>query len=517
MERDNPQTTTSIKEELFKIFIWVVFFSVLTTDFLLNAFQLLSQSIRLDEAQSIWVAAKPVEAIFPYIAKDVAAPLYIIILHFWIQFLGSNIVIDRILSLLFFLLTLPVLYLMAKESSSRAIAKLTVVLFSFSPFIMWYTSEARMYTLFTFVACLSNLYFLRFLQSSGKKGKTGLLLSTVLGLYTHYFFIFLIVTQGAYLLLRLFLDVYSVGKGRAFAHFSWIRQAKVMPLLFLKLMLLAGLFFAPWILYILFQGGNANSQPLIPSPSSFNIFQAFINFLFGFQGNWLQGVIISLWPLGIVVLFFAFTQKHHTMITNIGYFVLATFFPIILNFSLSYIRPIFLPRYLIFVTPTLFFILSWLLVNNSRKVSSFLISTVLLIMFGLMLYQNISTLTPVKEDYRGVSDYLEKNARPGDIIAVSAPFTIYPLEYTYNGTVRIDTIPLWDRYSNGPIPAFAENSLEQQIKEYTTQYAHMFVVFSYDQGYQKKITAFLDTHYKRDSYVKFSPGLEVREYQLRYN
>jgi hypothetical protein len=308
-----------------------------------------------------------------------------------------------------------------------------------------------------------------------------------------------------------------VGRERAFTRFSWIKRAKDLPLLYLKLVLMAGLFFSPWLLYILLQGGNANSQPLIPAPSSFNIFQAFINFLFGFQGNWLQGVIISLWPLGIIVLFFAFTQKHHTVITNIGYFVLATFFPIILNFTLSYIRPIFLPRYLIFVTPTLFFILAWLLVNNSRKVSSFLISMVLIIMFGLMLYQNISTLTPVKEDYRGVSDYLEKNARPGDIIAVSAPFTIYPLEYTYAGTIRIDTIPLWDRYANGPIPAFEQSTLEQQIKKYTTQYTHMFVVFSYDQGYQRKITAFLDTHYKRDSYVKFSPGLEVREYQLRYN
>jgi uncharacterized membrane protein len=517
MERTHRQTTTSIKEELFKISLWMGFFSVLAVDFLLNAFQLLSQSIRLDEAQSIWVAAKPVSAILPYVSKDVAAPLYLILLHFWIQFFGSNIAIDRLLSLLFFLLTLPVLYRMARESSNKAVGKLTVILFSFSPFIMWYTSEARMYTLFTFIASINNLYFLRFLHSTGKKGKAGLFISIVIGLYTHYFFAFLIVTQGVYLLMRLFLDSYKGQKGRIATVFFLFKRARALPLLFLKIVLIAFLFFTPWILYILFQGGNSNSQPLIPPPTSFNIFQTFINFLFGFQGNWLQAVIISLWPLGIILLFFAFTQKHHTMITNIGYFVLATFFPIILNFSLSYIRPIFLPRYLIFVTPTLFFILAWLLINNSRKVSSFLISTVLIIMFGLMLYQNISSLTPVKEDYRGVSDYLEKNARPGDLIAVSAPFTIYPLEYTYNGSAKIDTIPIWDRYSNGPIPQFTEEELEKQIKKYTTQYQHLFVVFSYDQGYQKKVTAFLDTHYKRDSYVKFSPGLEVREYQLQYN
>src|SRR5258706_1629068 len=63
----------------------------------ISFFTLFSQSIRLDESQSIWVATKPVISILYLDAQDVLVPLYSIILHFWLQIFGTSVVAARIL------------------------------------------------------------------------------------------------------------------------------------------------------------------------------------------------------------------------------------------------------------------------------------------------------------------------------------------------------------------------------------------------------------------------------------
>ncbi len=126
------------------------------------------------------------------------------------QVFGTDIVFARTLSLLFFIATLPVLYVVAKESSNTKIAALTVTLFSLSPFIMWYSNEARLYTLFTFVVCLNHLFFLRFVRSNGHSSKISLLCATILGLFTHYFFVFIPFTQGIFLVSKLLGEVLMI-------------------------------------------------------------------------------------------------------------------------------------------------------------------------------------------------------------------------------------------------------------------------------------------------------------------
>jgi uncharacterized membrane protein len=411
------------------------------------------------------------------------------------------------------------LYHVYKESSNKNIAVVAVALFALSPFIMWYSSEARTYTLFTLVTSINHLYFLRMMRSDAKHGKLGYFLSTVAGFYTHYFFVVFTFSQCLYLgsqfVTKLIKD----------------KESKDMPLLkrilknrqpiweYIKLLIFASISFLPWVIYVALLGFASNTQPLITKPTSYTIFQTFANFLFGFQSQGIQALIIALWPLIVVTFFFIFTQKKRVAANNISYFVFITFLPIMVTFLGSYIKPIFLSRYLIFVTPTLFFIIAWVLMSYSKKIASFLIGGFLICMVGLLFYQNISSSTPVKEDYRDVDQYLSTQAQPSDIIAVSAPFTIYPIEYGYSGSAGIETIPQWDRYSDngGAIPPFTIANFAQQVKKYAASYQNMYIVLSYDQGYEKDIIHYMDMHYAREQLKVFSPGLEVREYKLRYN
>ncbi len=148
---------------------------------------------------------------------------------------------------------------------------------------MWYSSEARMYTLFAFITTINHLYFLRFIRNDAKKGKVGFLLSTIVGLYTHYFFVFILITQGSFLLLRFFKKSDSDPQSNIVSSENVKKPALLLLGKFITILITAGLFFLPWIVYFIRNGAASNTKPLIPPPTSFNIFQTFVNFLFGFR------------------------------------------------------------------------------------------------------------------------------------------------------------------------------------------------------------------------------------------
>ena len=476
-----------------------IIFGVVVASLLINLYFLYSQSIRLDEAQSIWVATKSVVTILKINGQDVQVPFYTLLLHFWTQILGTDIVIARLLSWILFIWTLPFLYLLINRVANQATAILGTALFALSPFVLWYSQEARTYTLLTLLATANHYYFIELIESKGLKGIWGYLITSILGIYSHYFFVFMLLSQVIYLFLRKFERSVNLTIVYVFI------EASILNL------------FIPWAYYVYTLGLASNTQPLIPKPNSFNLLQIYFNFVIGFQNQTIQSIIVSLWPLFLMIIFFVFTRQLTVKLLRTDYFVMISFLPVLLIFLISFYKPIFLPRYLIFVTPSLFTLLAWILINFGRNV----VSAVTVVIIGTMLlslnFQDRSQTTPVKESYREVDRYLVDHATAHDIVAVSAPFTVYPIEYYYGGLARIDTIPHWDRYIEGPIPFFTPNLLVSQLTTYAKIYNRIFLVLSYDQGYQGVIENYMDHHYQRLSSVDFPAAIKVRVYQLRYD
>lgn len=471
---------------------------------------LYSQSIRLDESQSIWVATKPLGSLLQNVSKDVHVPLYLVLLHFWLQVGGTSIVWSRLLSTLFFVLTLPPLYSLATKLTSRRAALVAVALFSFSPFIMWFTAETRMYTLFTLLVTLNHLAFVNMIRTSARTGKIWYGITFLLGIYTHYFFFLLTATQLFYLWVR------NLSRnGVTWEHVLKIWQNRTL-IKVISTLAVSILFFAPWVWYASREGAGSSTSPLLESPSSYNVVETYTEFLFGFQKDALENLLISMWPLSIIMLFGLFTRRKWQNLNYSGYIFLATVFPTLLVFLVSMIKPIFLARYLILVTPTLFIFLAWLLTNyvrNKLAITSIGLTAVLLL---FMSQQVMSSSTPVKEDYRETVGYLNEEVRPFDIVAVSAPFTVYPVEYYYLGKAKLVTIPEWSRFTNDEIPAFDEEVFEKQIAGMTGRYDRVFLVLSYDQGYEKDIQKYMDNHFELLYRDEYSPNLQIRVYKIRY-
>ena len=83
----------------------------------------LGQSLRLDEAQSLWQSSRSVGYIFTVVAEDVHVPLYHLLLHFWRILFGDTVASARFMSLFLYVASIPALYARGKLAYSRRVGR----------------------------------------------------------------------------------------------------------------------------------------------------------------------------------------------------------------------------------------------------------------------------------------------------------------------------------------------------------------------------------------------------------
>lgn len=127
-------------------------------------------------------------------------PLYFLLARGWMGWFGSSITASRSLPALLSLLSLPLMYGLAKElfNSARA-ALLATALISISPLDISYAQTARQYSLLTVFILASSYALLKVTRSQNWQFWGFYVISSVLGLYTHPFFGFTLVAHGAYI------------------------------------------------------------------------------------------------------------------------------------------------------------------------------------------------------------------------------------------------------------------------------------------------------------------------------
>ena len=460
------------------------------------------QSLRLDEAQSLWQTSHTWSRMLTVIAGDVHVPVYHTLLHVWQIFVGNSVFAGRMLSLFFFLLTIPAVYLLGMAAfGRRSIALFAAVLVASSPFLNWYGSEIRMYSLLTLLMVVNQYFFVRIYKDRPSSAGIwwGYGITAALGLFTHYFFALGLVAQV----------VFYAMNARQFPTGSFRRFASLAMFLTVLLSL--------WLFYVYRVGAIGESKPHLAEPTIVNLFNTFSQFVFGFQNDHINTLIVSLWPLSVLFAFLVLTNDKR-LSTLTTYFLIAAILPVILVFVLSItIRPLYLARYLILTVPSLYLFLSWAFSTYIPSVAKVLRAGLIVLIALTFLHQTTSADTPVKENYKEASEHLMAYAKPQDVVILSAPFTVYPIEYYYRGSASITTLPLWDRYQSGGIPLFSEERLPQEVEKIRGEHQNAYLLLSYDQGYEEAIKLYFETHFERLSQHEFSPKLNLYVYKLKYN
>lgn len=117
-------------------------------------------------------------------------------------FPGSDFAL-RMVPFTFGVISIPLFFLLGRKIFNDKIGLIAAFLLAISPFHIWYSQEARMYSLLWMLALISMIFFINALHQPNIKNFTGYIISNTAGLYTNQFAVFLLVLQALYLLVFL--------------------------------------------------------------------------------------------------------------------------------------------------------------------------------------------------------------------------------------------------------------------------------------------------------------------------
>ena len=277
----------------------------------------LTQSVWRDEAFSYFMARPGVIEIIQNTANDFNPPLYYILLHFWIFIAGHSDILLRLLSFVFHLIGVNYAYLLGREMKSKNWAYFLALFYFLNPMLLFYSFEMRMYSLFAATSTAAIYY-------AYKRDFKKYAISSVLGLYTHSFFVLIILSLSLYFFFR----------------------ERTKKILFKTLLPI--LFFLPWIPVLAVQFAKSKESWLYKVDMQL-IKSALGNLFTSYEGTpghlWQITAWLSLFILVFILL--GFKKKK----LSPGLFAFPLFIPLIIILTYSVIkRPLYVNRYLIFVT-----------------------------------------------------------------------------------------------------------------------------------------------------------------------
>lgn len=163
----------------------------------------IDQSLWLDEAINV-IASQNYsfwDMVTKYPVGDFHPPLYFAILWLWVKIWGIEEIWVRLPSVIFGVTTVWLVYLLGKEMFNKKVALLGGLLMALGPLHIYYSQEARMYSLAAFSATLSFYFFWRLIHSGNWANMVGYGISNILVLYSDYLVYLIIPVQVIFLLL----------------------------------------------------------------------------------------------------------------------------------------------------------------------------------------------------------------------------------------------------------------------------------------------------------------------------
>jgi mannosyltransferase len=188
--------------------VWLIL--ALLAALALRLYRLDAQSLWYDEAVTADLAQQSLADLTRWTANDIQPPLYYYLTAGWGRLAGWSEWSLRWPSAFFGVLTVPLLAVLARRlSGSGRVAAVAALLATLHPMLLYYSQEARMYTLLTALGIVMVYWGVQLAGPAWRPIELfGYLLAATAALYTHYFAFFLL----AALALAVWLDRLSPGK-----------------------------------------------------------------------------------------------------------------------------------------------------------------------------------------------------------------------------------------------------------------------------------------------------------------
>lgn len=288
-----------------------------------------------DDAFSVLLAERGPADIAAGTAADTMPPGYYLILYGWMKLLGQTPMAMRMLSVGLSLLTVAMVYAIAKRAFGMRTGLWAAFLAAVMPFQIYHAQELRMYTLLSF-GLLIYLYGLLELMLTGStrvphKPIAFVAAGTTLALYAHNLAFVTLAAGNVYFIVQAL-------RGKQ----AWRKE------LYLILGQAVGLaLFTPWLFYVPTQLEKIQRAFWTQAPGLLDVVQMLMVFTtyLPLPPLFIVGALgLSVFVL-VVVIWQLFKLRQSGRVPALGLFVTFALVPPVLLFALSYvIRPVFVPR-----------------------------------------------------------------------------------------------------------------------------------------------------------------------------
>lgn len=390
----------------------IIIFSVF---FLLRLYRLGYHDFWYDEAGTVFYAQHP--------WGNWNAPLYWILLHFWIKLFGISEFSMRFPSLIFSFLSVVLVFIMGRKLFNKRVGIIASIIMGLSPFHIWYAQEARDYSMLLFFGMLSSWLVYKAINEKRLKIWAFFILASIAGLYTNYFFIFILIAQLIYIVavsrqlklnFRSFIPFLIIGAG-------------FLP--YLRLFL--NKFFAVW------QGF------WLGKPGIYSLRITLENFMLGYNASTPFYLCVDILIVIVFIIAIVKLKRNQTM-PGMVFCLYLFLIPVIAAFVFSRVFfSVYLDRGLIIASPYFYLILAVGLAGLNRRFLRLAIPVVLFFLICTSLYGYYKnwmftdtfhhTGVHLKKPIKPVAEFIEDNLEEGDLVvftnqSVMPSFSFYSAE-----------------------------------------------------------------------------------------
>ena len=135
------------------------------------------------------------------VANSNRPPLYFILLNFWINLFGTSEAALRSLSAIFGIISILLIYQVGTALFNRRVGLISGFLSAISYYHIYYSQEARDYSLLLLLSLLSYFFFIKIIKQDKKWHYPCYFLANLLLGYTHFYGLLIIASQALFFLL----------------------------------------------------------------------------------------------------------------------------------------------------------------------------------------------------------------------------------------------------------------------------------------------------------------------------
>jgi len=287
---------------------------------------------------------------FAYIVSDIVhPPLFYVLLKFWILLGGESLLWLKLLPVLTGISLVVPFYFLCRELNFQWLeTSLALFLAAINGYLIHYSQELRMYSLFTFLSMCSFWLFMRYFNSTtGTSGRlVPLTLINLLNIYTHYYGWLVVGMEFLFVLV-------------------WQRSKLLKFGLSALILLLA---FTPWAYPVIREaqaiGGLAKNLDWIPKPGLVDIVDFYASLNGPLGSRYLKFLALLLFSLPLARWFWRIirsdSKRQGDELITFSFLSLLSFVPVIAIFLISQRleQAVWIDRYFVFIAVPYFMLVA---------------------------------------------------------------------------------------------------------------------------------------------------------------